>query len=159
MSASLKASADGTQAIIQVGGVDKVVIDSGGIASGYKTGSVPAVSLAQPLTLGTVQNTTSGTSIDFTGIPSWVKRLTVAFRGVSTNGSSNLLVQIGSGSVQTSGYQSATGNGGVQHTSTAGMVMETGASTLTVSALMTFINIGSNVWVASFSGGVQTMVL
>lgn len=56
------------------------------------------------LTLGTAQNTTSGTAIDFTGIPSWVKRITVMFNGVSTNGSSPVRVQIGSGSVQSSGY-------------------------------------------------------
>ena len=42
-------------------------------------------------TLMTAQNTTSGTSIDFTGIPSWVKRITVMFQGVSTTGSSQVL--------------------------------------------------------------------
>jgi hypothetical protein len=52
----------------------------------------------------TAQNSTSGTSIDFTGIPAGVKRVTVMFNGVSTNGSSALVVQIGSGSVTTTGY-------------------------------------------------------
>ena len=56
------------------------------------------------ITLATAQNSTSGTSIDFTGIPSWVKRVTVMFNGVSTNGSSALQIQIGSGSFTTSGY-------------------------------------------------------
>lgn len=55
---------------------------------------------------GTSVATTSGTAIDFTGIPSWAKRVTVMFNGVSTNGSSALLVQLGAGSVTTSGYQS-----------------------------------------------------
>lgn len=54
--------------------------------------------------LGTVQNSTSGTSIDFTSIPSWVKRITIAFNGVSTNGTSNVQVQLGNGSVVTTGY-------------------------------------------------------
>ena len=36
------------------------------------------------LTSGTAQASTSGTSIDFTSIPSWVKRITVMFDGVST---------------------------------------------------------------------------
>jgi hypothetical protein len=58
------------------------------------------------MTLATAQNSTSGTSIDFTGIPSWVKRVTVMFNGVTTNGTSILLVQIGAGSVATSGYVS-----------------------------------------------------
>lgn len=53
---------------------------------------------------GTAVASTSGTSIDFTGIPSWVKRITVMLNGVSTNGSSPLQIQIGAGSVTTSGY-------------------------------------------------------
>ena len=53
---------------------------------------------------GTAQASTSGTSIDFTGIPSWVKRVTVMFNGVSTSGTSIVQVQLGSGSVTTSGY-------------------------------------------------------
>lgn len=48
--------------------------------------------------------TTSGTSIDFTGIPSWAKKITVLINGVSTNGTSNIQLQLGSGSVQNSGY-------------------------------------------------------
>ena len=59
------------------------------------------------ITSGTAVATTSGTSIDFTGIPSWVKRITVMLQGVSTNGSSLLRMQLGSGSVTTSGYLGA----------------------------------------------------
>jgi hypothetical protein len=67
---------------------------------------VPPTLLTQSLTAGTAQNSTSGTSIDFTGIPSWVKRITVMFNNVSTNGSSPLQVQLGTGSTTytTSGY-------------------------------------------------------
>lgn len=51
------------------------------------------------------QATTSGTSIDFTSIPSWVKRISINFAGVSHNGSSSLLIQIGdSGGIEASGY-------------------------------------------------------
>ena len=60
--------------------------------------------LAQPLTLGTSTATTSGTSVNVTDIPSWAKRVTVMFGAVSTNGSSIFLLQIGSGSIQTTGY-------------------------------------------------------
>ena len=57
------------------------------------------------ITSGTAVATTSGTSIDFTGIPSWVKRITINFSGVSTNGTNIPLLQIGdSGGVETSGY-------------------------------------------------------
>jgi hypothetical protein len=59
------------------------------------------------ITSGTAQNSTSGTSIDFTGIPSWVKRITVMFVGVSTNGTSYVQIQLGdSGGVETTGYSS-----------------------------------------------------
>lgn len=46
MTISLKAAADGLSGTIQVGGVDKVTIDSGGIASGYKDASVTASKLS-----------------------------------------------------------------------------------------------------------------
>lgn len=59
----------------------------------------------QKIVQGTAQASTSGTSIDFTSIPSWVKRITVMLNGVSTNGTSNILFQLGdSGGVETSGY-------------------------------------------------------
>jgi hypothetical protein len=78
---------------------------SGSVAASYLvTGSITPTYLAQPLTAGTAVATTSGTSIDFTGIPSWVKRITVMLNGVSSNGTSNFTVQIGSGSIVTSGY-------------------------------------------------------
>ncbi len=64
----------------------------------------------QPLVSGTSQNTTSGTSIDFTSIPSWVRRITVLYNGVSTSGSSALIVQIGAGSIIATGY-TGTGTG------------------------------------------------
>jgi hypothetical protein len=60
---------------------------------------------ASLITSGTEVASTSGTSIDFTGIPSWVKRITVMFNGVSTNGTSNIQIQLGdSGGIETSGY-------------------------------------------------------
>jgi hypothetical protein len=59
---------------------------------------------------GTAVASTSGTSIDFTGIPSWVKRVTVMFAGVSTSGTSSVQVQLGTGAgptFTTSGYLGA----------------------------------------------------
>jgi hypothetical protein len=62
---------------------------------------------ASPLTLGTPQATTSGTTKDFT-IPSTAKRVTISFVGVSLSGTSNLMLQIGdSGGIETSGYLGA----------------------------------------------------
>ena len=57
---------------------------------------------------GTAVASTSGTSIDFTGIPSTAKRITVMFSGFSTSGASNYLVQLGdAGGFETTGYLSA----------------------------------------------------
>jgi hypothetical protein len=57
---------------------------------------------------GTSVATTSGTAIDLsTTIPSWVKRITVMFSGVSTNGTARVCIQVGSGSYTTSGYLGA----------------------------------------------------
>jgi hypothetical protein len=59
---------------------------------------------------GTTVASTSGTSIDFTSIPSWVKRITLMFSGVSTNGTALLHLQLGtSGGVQATGYAGVSG--------------------------------------------------
>lgn len=56
----------------------------------------------------TAQNSTSGTAKDFTGIPSWAKKITVMFSGVSTNGTSVPIIQLGtSGGVENYGYSSS----------------------------------------------------
>jgi hypothetical protein len=58
------------------------------------------------ITSGTAVASTSGTSIDFTGLPAWVKRITVMFSGVSTNGTSIPRLQLGdAGGVENTGYE------------------------------------------------------
>ena len=100
---------------------------------------------------GTAQASTSGTSIDFTGIPSWVKRVTVMFNGISTNGSSPLLVQIGSGSIQTTGYASGGTSNGALTTSTAGLLVTQNINAgLNTYGTYTLTTLGSNIW--TFAG-------
>lgn len=103
---------------------------------------------------------TSGTSVEFTGIPSWVKRITVMFQGVSTNSTNSVQVQLGSGSYTTSGYIS-TGARIAGTTSSASstvgfMVNTAPAATEIISGVFTLTNITSNSWVASFSGKSST---
>jgi hypothetical protein len=105
---------------------------------------------------GTAVASTSGTSIDFTGIPSWAKRVTVMFNENSTNGSSNRLVQIGSGSVTTTGYISSGGYGGGATSSTAGFVVWIDVASYALSGQMVFTLLASNLWVASHVGKVST---
>ena len=66
---------------------------------------------ANPITLSTEQASTSGTALDFTGIPAGARRITIMFVGVSLNGTDNILVQLGdAGGVEATGYLgSATG--------------------------------------------------
>jgi hypothetical protein len=85
--------------------------------------------------LGTPIATTSGTSIDFTSIPSWIKRVKIMFSGVSTNGTSLPIVQIGSGSVQTTGYL---GSGGFIGSSTGASQFTTGFGLATSGATNIF---------------------
>jgi len=51
----------------------------------------------------------SGTSVNFTSIPSWVKRITVQFIGVSGNGGSMPTVRLGdAGGIEATGYSGST---------------------------------------------------
>lgn len=62
-----------------------------------------------PVSMGVVDATNGGaddlTEIDFTGIPDWVKRITIVFEGVSSSGTDNYNVQLGdSGGIESTGY-------------------------------------------------------
>lgn len=109
---------------------------------------------AGSITSGTAVASTSGTSIDFTSIPSYVKRITVMFNGVSTNGSSNIQVQLGdSGGFEITGYTSRSApTGGSGATSTAGfLVTSTTASADVTNGAIVIILMGSNAWVSTSS--------
>jgi hypothetical protein len=117
-------------------------------------GGVPNV-----LNNGTVQATTSGTSINFTSIPSGTKRITVIFDQVSLSGTDDLLVQIGdSGGLETTGYVSAStilpGTGQASGTSTSGFIIEGGNAARAYSGHMVLTNITGNTWVESFAGAI-----
>lgn len=104
---------------------------------------------ASAIVTGTAQNSTSGTSIDFTGIPSWVKRITVMFNGVSTNGASNYLVQLGAGSVTTTGYLTASTQIPANNVnSTTGFLILNGTGTTAnvFGGSFIFTALGSNTW-------------
>lgn len=106
--------------------------------------------------LGTAVASTSGSSIDFTGIPSWVKRVTMMFVGVSSNGTNNFLVQLGAGSITSAGYAGASGsiaNAGASITisNTAGLGIITGGGNVVFSGTATFslVNASTNTWVGT----------
>jgi len=107
----------------------------------------------QKIVQGTAVASTSGTSIDFTSIPSWVKRITIMLNGVSLNTSSTLLFRIGSGSFISTGYSGSWGyygggtNAAVAATESTGFGVATGTDPLFGNSVITLI--GSDTWVYS----------
>jgi len=106
---------------------------------------------------GTAVATTSGSSVVFTGIPNWVKRITLMFGGVSTNGATTpmMVVQIGSGSLVTTGYLSActtTGNGTSIQSFTNGFAVRgdsNPAAVVSGTTTLSLLNASTNTWVQS----------
>lgn len=127
-------------------------------AGGLPDASVTPADLTQPLTLATSQAAT-GTFVDFTGIPSWVKRVTVMFDGVSLSGSALLVAQIGdSGGIETTGYSSASFGGvngnvvsGGTGASTWYLLTAIGSASYPFSGIATFANVSGNTWIGSGS--------
>jgi len=97
--------------------------------------------------------TASGTSVDFTGIPAWVKRITVMISGVSTNGTSNWLLQLGdSGGIENTGYlcsSSQFGTGVSTSEFTSGFGLTYGSAAAVAAGTIQFSNLDGNVWVAN----------
>ena len=113
-----------------------------------------------PFTAGTAVASTSGTSIDFTSIPSWVKRITVMFMGVSTSGTSQLLVRLGdSGGIETSGYigtttqmADASTSANYSHASNNGIVTDGGTNAAAIrygAITLSLANASTYTWVSS----------
>lgn len=103
------------------------------------------------ITRGTTVASTSGTSIDFTGIPSWVKRITLMFNSLSTNGSSFYQIQLGtSGGIKNSGYVGGSGYSTTQTNNSAGFLFRTSVAAGTSTSGHSIItNSGSNLWIQS----------
>ena len=137
-----------------------------GDTSGSITVSAPAVSgsttqtlvnvtgTLAPIVSGTAVASTSGTSIDFTSIPSWVKRITVMFQGVSTSGTSDPQIQLGTSSgVATTGYlgssTSIAGTSAASSNYTTGIALRAGGASPAASVRhggVTISNVTGNTW-------------
>ena len=78
-----------------------LALASGG--TGAASAAAAAAAIA-PIQLQTAVATTSGTTKDFTGIPAGVNKITVTYNGVSDNGSSVIIAQLGTSGIVTSGY-------------------------------------------------------
>jgi hypothetical protein len=158
-------------------GSNTIVLPSGSgtltLPSG--TGTVSVNGVNSNIVAGTAVASTSGTTIPFTSIPSWAKRITVMLVGVSTNGTSNIQIQLGSGSTTTTGYLSGASYNAVSSlgtaNSTTGLVIEgtTQSATNVRHGQVIISNVTGNTWVssaiigqsqttaASFAGGSITL--
>ena len=101
------------QGYLKVNGSTAATLTTTGITgnlTGNVTGNVTgSLTAGGSITLATAQ-TASGTAVDFTGIPSWAKRITVMFNGVSTSGTSIPEIRLGvSGTPEITGYSAAVG--------------------------------------------------
>lgn len=104
------------------------------------------------ISAGTVVTLTNQTLVTFTGIPSCAKRVKMVLRGVTTAASAQPQIQIGFGSLQTTGYNCNMGaiNGGTgQSTLTSGHGLSIAAGAFVCSGVVEFVNLGGNTWVAS----------
>ena len=120
--------------------------------------SVTRAKLAESgLNLATLQATTSGTTKDFTGIPSTARRVVILFNGVSTSGTSDILLQLGVGTTPTTtGYQNSQStlsypSGIVNTTSTAGIPIfnNLAAYVFTGRIVLELLDSTANTWIVA----------
>lgn len=119
------------------------------------SGSTPTFSVATGYAGGTITQpsavTASGTSVTFTGIPSWAKRITVMFSGVAGTSSTAPFIRLGtSGGVVSTGYLSyiqygTSGGSSTVGFNTAGSYSAGNQQT----GQLVITNITGNTWVAT----------
>ena len=133
---------------LTVGSITGILKATSGVVSQATAGSDYG-----QLTLATAQ-TASGTSVDLTSIPNWTKRITVMFSGVSTTGSSDYLLRLGSGLFLTSGYissaTSASAGGNTTTTLASGIALTcVQVASSSICGIAVIQNINSNNWGSS----------
>jgi hypothetical protein len=143
---------NGSNVATKVAVTGDVTISNAGVTA-IGSAKVTPTMLTQPLTLATAQATTSGTSIDFTSIPSWVKRITVMLNGVSTNGTSDILIQIGTTvGIESTAYGSSmtyivNATAATTNVSSGFLAGTFGNSGAQYNGISTICSMGSNGWV------------
>lgn len=133
---------------LQSNGTTKLTVSSSGVNIGQMNGGA--------ITSGTAQASTSGTSLTFSGIPSWAKRITVMFNNIATSASAPVVIQLGtSGGIVTTGYAGSSGtirsgavSSGITQTNSSYFNLYAEVSTLgeAYSGSITICNINSNTW-------------
>lgn len=103
----------------------------------------------------TAQASTSGTTIDFTGIPSWANRIVMLLNGVSTNSSGKTIVRLGTASGFVAiGYNSNANSVGSTtsiYEDTGFLLEGSGLSSFVRSGIVDMYRIDGNIWVYTSS--------
>jgi hypothetical protein len=135
--------------------------------TGNKTYYLPNDNSGLGIVSGTAVPYTSFTTTtyhDFTGIPSWVKRITIPFSGISLSGTDDLAIQLGdSGGIETTGYSSQAsvlyaGPSALVASETTAFSIKLGASASDVFTgvfVLTLADSATNLWIGSYVGGVS----
>jgi hypothetical protein len=115
------------------------------------TGTMAVQGASTNIAIGNAQPSTSGTSVPFTGLPSWVKRITCSFFGVSTTGTANIFAQLGTGvtpTYTTSGYAGGLlAIGGVGSNFSSSFLLFNGPTAATLmTGTIVFTQPNTNIW-------------
>jgi hypothetical protein len=149
--------------VLQSSGGGQITVQEPATASNFTqslpagTGTVVVAGANSAIVHGTAVASTSGTSIDFTSIPSWVKRITVMFNGVSTSGTSIKQIQLGdAGGIETTGYLGtslvlADGSSVNAALITTGYGIRSGLAADVLNGSVIISNVTGNVWAAQGS--------
>lgn len=126
---------------LQSNGTTKLTVGSTGVTATSISGTISQATIV----------TASGTSIDFTSLPSWVKRVTVQLFGVSVDASTNLLLQIGdAGGIENTGYVSVANTPSSTATDTTGFILfasPSASDAMYGQIVLTLMDSTTNTWV------------
>ena len=120
--------------------------------------SNPAAGFSVGIISGTPVPTTSGTLFDSPTIPEGIRRITLMLRQVSTNGSSQYALRLGtSGSIISAGYDTLLsyhlpGTAGAAWASTTHFGIYHGTAAELTTGVGTLVNISGNIWLWNFDG-------
>lgn len=163
MSTAIKS--EPTRSVVEVNGVAVMYINQDGSIEAVSPPATPSgnqlVAMSQSKIISaTAQNTTSGTFIDFSSIPSWAKRVTVMLSGVSTNGVGRYAITLGtSAGLVNSGYLGCTaysvnsGVGGSNWSTYVDLMATAPAEWASLSGCLVLNKLTGNTWVITGSLG------
>ena len=157
---------ESSAAISDTGGESQIWVKDDTPSSLYHTDDAGTDFRINGTTVSAEQATTSGTSIDFTGIPPGVKRITLLTHSMSGSGTDEFLVQLGdSDGIENSGYLSRygriSGTSAATEGSTAGFIIFNDAAALLNEIVMDIYlqDVANNTWVSSHIITVQSTTI